>query len=290
MLPLVKKFEYNKDSQNKVLIISGAHGDELTPLRTVWLLNDYFGKEKDVRFTNINHITTIMGANHTGLKNNERKLVPDNHKGDMNRMFDEEYDYDAHEELKKLIDDHNIIIDVHSSPRVNEFVLVDIDGYTEFILKWLKKANVNYGCRFPVSNGTIKKYALKNNKVGLTIELNALDKIDYSSASKGEMMIFNLLDNIKFEMKEDFKIPYNIGYVDEAIEMEDIKAGCEGILMEKFQGGEMVKRGTLLAEVVDYEMKPIREIFAKYDAFIVSLPSYHYVTPSSVTYTLMRIK
>jgi multimeric flavodoxin WrbA len=52
----------------------------------------------------------------------------------------------------------------------------------------------------------------------------------------------------------------------------------------------MVKRGTLLAEVVDYEMKPIREIFAKYDAFIVSLPSYHYVTPSSVTYTLMRIK
>jgi len=290
MLPLVTKFEYNKENQNKVLIISGTHGDELTPLRTVWLLNDYLMKEKENRFVNIGHITTVIGMNHTGLKNNERKMIPDTHKGDMNRMFDEAYDYDAHEELKKLIDDHNIIIDVHSSPRVNEFVLVDIDGYTEFILKWLKKSSVNYGCRYPVSDGTIKKYSLKNNKVGLTIELNGLDKVDYSSASKGEMMIFNLLDNIKFEMKEEFKIPYNIGYVDEATEMEDIKAGCEGILMEKFQGGEIVKRGTLLAEIVDYEMKTVREIYAKYDAFIVSMPSYHYVTPSSITYTLMRTR
>ncbi len=290
MKPLINRFEYNKDSQNKVLIISSVHGDEVTPLRTVWLLNDYFKKEKISRFSKINSITTVMGANHIGIKNNERKIVPPNHKGDINRMFDEDYEYDAFEELKKLIDEHNIIIDIHSSSRINEFALVDIDGYADFILKWLKKSNVDYACRYAVSDGTIKKYALKNNKIGITIELNGLEKIDFASASKGEMMIINMIDNINFEMKEDFKIPYNIKYIDEMYEIEDIKAGYEGILLEKFQGGANVKRGTLLAEIVDYEFKTIREIVAKYDAFIVSFPSYHYVTPSSITYTLMRTK
>lgn len=291
MLPLIKKFDINKNSQNKVLIISSVHGDEQTPLRTIYLLNDYITKEKENGiFPNVGKITTVIGVNHTGLKNVQRNLVPDNHKGDLNRMFNDDYDFDTYKELKQLIDEHNIVIDVHSSPRVNEFVLIDIDGYTDFVIKWMKKSNVDYACRYAVSNGTIKKYCFNNGKVGVTVELTGLERIDFKSASKGEMMIINLLDNINFEMKENFKIPYDLKYINEIYEIEEVKAGCEGILLEKFQGGSKVKKGTILAEVVDYEMNPLKEVIAKYDAFIVSMPLTHYVMPNTGTYTLMRLK
>ena len=290
MLPLIKEYKYNKKSHNKVLIITGTHGDELTPLRTAYLLNDYFTKEKSARFVNVSSITIATGINNTGIRNNSRRVERDNHNGDLNRMFDEEFDYDNYKELKKLIDEHNIIIDIHSSPRINELLLVDIDEHTEFILKWAKKSNLDYACRYPVSDGTIKRYAFRKNKIGLTIELNLLDKIDFQSASAGEMMVINLIDNIDFDMNEEFVIPKSSYYLQEGYEMTDVKAGCEGILLEKFQGGKHIKRGTLLAEVVDYEMVCKRRIFAEHDSFIVSMPLTHYVMPNSTTYTLMRTK
>ena len=72
--------------------------------------------------------------------------------------------------------------------------------------------------------------------------------------------------------------------------MQEIKAGCEGILVEKLVANQRyVKRGGLMAEIIDYESNVLRQIVAKNDAFIASMPLKHFVTPNDIIYTLAEI-
>ncbi len=211
MKPIIKRLKGS--GKKKVLLLSGVHGEELTPLAALNQLHDRLPK------TCYKSITFIFGVNIPGITQRERNFDPPR-SANVNRMLTLD-SYSPTEMLKKEIDKHDIVIDVHSSPSINEFVLFDKDEYAKGLVAWCNKAKVKYACRYSVGN-TIKKYCLALGKTAITLELNALDVIDFDSAKKGALMVQRLLvaapAKIKKEM--DYDIP----------EIEDWYAPESGII------------------------------------------------------------
>ena len=79
--PVIVKKSFNKRGK-KVLIISGVHGDELSPIELVKQL--YFSKD---HYDDIKEITYILGINLSGIKAGKREVQIDKNYLDINRGF-----------------------------------------------------------------------------------------------------------------------------------------------------------------------------------------------------------
>ena len=119
-----------------ILVLTGVHGNEISPVYAGYLLKKFdFDKSKFKKLTILNAVNT------DGIKNNIRE-IPDNKTSDLNRMFKVDLDNNISvDELTKLFNDNDVIIDVHSSPSCCEFILLNQDettnSYVEFALKMI---------------------------------------------------------------------------------------------------------------------------------------------------------
>lgn len=186
----VKTIEGNNKEGKNILIISGVHGDEITPIYCTRLIQDYLNATK----FNVNTITILSAVNKKGIKNNSRDII-EKYSNDLNRSFSSEEQEDYVSILKSHIDKNDVIIDVHSSPKCTEFLLINQDFNANSYVEFCIKNNIKYFLRYS-SSDTIKKYCNELGKISFTLELNGMNSCDIQSAIKGERIVNNILHNI----------------------------------------------------------------------------------------------
>ena len=96
-------------------------------------------------------ITIINAINKNGIVKNTRD-IPNSSTSDLNRMFNYEVSVNIKEELEKQIKEHDIIIDIHSSPKCDNFVLLNQDENTNSYVKYCIKNDINYLIRYSTAN------------------------------------------------------------------------------------------------------------------------------------------
>lgn len=176
--------------------MAGVHGNELTPVYCANLFNTL---NIEVLKKSFKKLTILNAVNFGGIKNNTRDM-PDNSTHDLNRSFKIDTDENLIEQLKKYIDSHDVIIDLHSSPSCSEFVLLNQDEYANSYAYFCEKIGIKYLIRYS-ANDTIKKYGLEKGKISFTFEMNKMESVDSVSAKKSFDMISHIIKNIN-----EFKI------------------------------------------------------------------------------------
>jgi len=222
--------------ENKILVITGVHGNELTPIQTGLLLKKYI--------KNYQHDITVLNAvNNTGIFECDRNVV---HKStsDLNRMFVSDDDVDVFAKLKHYIDDSDVIIDIHSSPNCCEFLLFNQDEYTNSYVDFAKSLDINYYIQYSESS-TIKKYCIDKNKIAFTLELNKMNVIDYDSADRGFGIVSKIIDNITTFNNIKSNPIHECGI--------ELYTHHKGIFKSKFNNGDILKPNTIIGRVLNID-------------------------------------
>jgi len=258
-----------KEKKGKnILILTGVHGDELTPIYCGLLLRNYgFSDMKK----NFKKITILNAINIEGIKKNIRE-IPNINTDDLNRMFSNDYDGDLSEIIAEEINKHDIIIDIHSSPRCTEMILINQNEYANSYVDFIKSIDASYLLRYS-SNNTIKRYCQDLGKISFTIELNGMGKIDYESSHKGFNVVLEIIkNNININLvKEEPKY-------DSYFEFTTYK---EGLFIPIVKLGDFIKNGDCLGHVLDlktFDMNMI--IYNKKDARLMLFDDIQYVSGS----------
>lgn len=219
-----------KKKGKSVLLIGGVHGNELTPLMALVLFKSLHlqGVITALEKTDeINRITIVNGINIHGLEKCTRDIIEPAKKdgsNDLNRLFkfdSYEEEFSPFQRLKELIAIHDIVIDIHSTPSMESHCMVIDHTSTAFpYIKWCQDAKVPFAI-YETDATTIKRYAIENGKIGVTFELNTMDKINVESAKLGASQIAQLI--LKFSV-ETFKKSYQ-GVLKPLIEFKSSETG-----------------------------------------------------------------
>jgi succinylglutamate desuccinylase len=275
----MNKFEFIGSGVKNILIISGVHGDELTPIYTTYLLSktpNILDKSKYKKLTILNAI------NLSGIKLWQRE-IDSNNSNDLNRMFSNENKCEPYELLKKYFDDYDydIIIDIHSSPNCDEFVLLNNDEYSNSYVEFCEKNSIHYLLQYN-SNDTIKKYCYENNKISFTIEINKMNSIDYDSSEACVSLIRKIIDNVN-----DFKIKieepkYRI--------KKEIRTHKSGMFIPIHKCGDLIFDGLNLGKIIDlHDFKKYELIYHGENSIIIDSYDVSYVDANIVLYEIQPI-
>lgn len=197
----------------RVLIIAGVHGNELTAMKSAELLVDYFEFCREngayiVEDMHFSSLTVLNYVNKYGLIHNKRESGHLENPFDLNRGYNEPED--IRNLIKKEIDKADIIVDIHSSPRIIKALFL-VDNGSKFPRQYIQ----DY-CDLPVvvrnsTGGTIKSYAMSLDKLGLTLETNGMEVIDKESVKIAKSAIVELIthaDKIWEKYKEESPVSY----------------------------------------------------------------------------------
>lgn len=184
----------------KILVLAGLHGNELTAMATAYRLQketlDNFQKRIWPDITIINCI------NRYGLRHNTRNSGYESDQFDLNRVYGEEKPEVIRQEIADEIDNADILIDIHSSPRMIDALFL-VDNNTKYCRKLLEKY-----CNLPIvvqskpKGITAKQYASMNGKLALTLETNGMEIIDYNAVEKAIYAINGIVCNAPAFMEE----------------------------------------------------------------------------------------
>ena len=273
----MNRFELEGSGTKNILILTGVHGNEITPVYCGYLLINEYG------FTHnkFKKITILNALNTDGIKKNTRE-IPSDGTNDLNRMFKVEQDEDiTTEDLEKLFNENDVIIDIHSSPRCTEFTLINQDEYANSYVRFCRKHEIKYLLRYSDAN-TIKKYGLDKIKISFTIEINGLNYIDFESAKNGVQLVYKIVDNCdKFELSKE--IPKYTEY----FELFTYKSG---LFLPYYSVGDEIKEGNLLGKIID--LTTMEESVIPYNrglGWIICTGETQYVSPSQSIYFIQPI-
>ena len=249
----------------KIAILAGIHGNEINPIYTAMkLVRDSLLTDLEV-MKDLSEITVVNTINKAGLMLNKRGIDKPRI-DDLNRFFDSD-ESDVVGELKKVIDEHDVIIDLHASPNCTEFVLIDINEYTNSMIEWCVKAGVFYACRYS-SNKTIKHYCQDKGKTSITYEMKGMNFIDEVIAHKTIEDIKSLIENVnKFNLE---KTEPNIK------EIVITSSYKDGLLLHSVNLGDIVNKNDVISRVANYKGDVVLEIKSPVNGRIISL-SHSYV-------------
>lgn len=189
-----------------LLLLSGLHGNEYTPLYVLNLL-----KSGDFFNSIIKHykvITIVECFNDYGIRNNIRAFKAND---DFNRIFCKNTYIES---LKELIDSHTHIVDIHASPNCIEMVLINQNKQANSYVEYCLKNNIKYTLWEEGSQFSIKQHSIDQGKIAFTVECNGISLVDNKSADKTILLIKRLLKNLH-KLKVEDSIPkylpaYNI--------------------------------------------------------------------------------
>lgn len=241
MIPLIKKIPGSNIYGKRVLIISGVHGNELTPLLTTQMLSTDICNYKNI-LSFYAEIVIITGINELAIKSKTRGASLPN-TDDMNRKSSDKEDIITI--AKDYIKNADIVIDIHSSPDITEMFLINQDVYAEVMYKVMLLSSQKY-CFRPFNGDTIKNYTLGLGKIGFTLELNGIDFIDKMSARKGYSMVIDLLGVI-------YDMELIKGDIDPRFTLIDVISYSEGIIDFYHSPGDMVSKDEVIYNIKNYE-------------------------------------
>lgn len=257
--------------KGRILVMAGIHGDEITPIWTIaaMALSDEYLLSMRHQFETL---TLVNFANPLALREKKRAHTNPVSTNDANRIFSvglsETVTFNLMKtELEKLIEEHDIIIDIHSSPIVlNEFVLIDANKEGIWYTDFCESNNIPWVTR-TVNINTTKAYAIQKGKKAFTVELNAMEKTDIKSVEKGMPLIYDIIQGMGRHKRYFLdKIIDDIGeflYQDYI----SVKSKYEGLLMLK-KGIKYVRRGESIGEICDGLGKHVGNLYAPCNGFI----------------------
>jgi predicted deacylase len=258
-----------------ILLLGGVHGNELTPIFAL----AHLVHVKEYSEVDFNKLTVINPVNLSGLENHVREMK-DTPTTDLNRMLVEKDDTNVIELLKDHIDNNDVIIDVHSSPDCADFVLIDVDEYANSLKDLCDVAEVVAAYRYS-SNNTIKRYCLDKGKVGITIELNGMDKINFDSAYNGIEIINKLIKKLK-----------DISLIKErptVTPMIEVKSHIGGLILDVTKKNTRISKGEILCDIWDVNLSEKHIITSPVDGIIICEPSYSYVSRGEDVFLIQPI-
>lgn len=187
------------DGDKNILIISGVHGDEHTPVaiteKIITKINDF---SKNYKTLNVIH-----RLNKPALNANKRFVDGI----DLNRAFDGNTKHQLVNFLMSEIENADVIIDIHSSYSCMELIAIDQNEYAKSFCDFADNLDIPYMIH-KGNEGTIKRYCISINKPCFTFEVNRLEEIDSESVEKGYNMINNMIDHIsELEFKPSKEVP-----------------------------------------------------------------------------------
>ncbi len=245
----MNKISYKGWGKGKILIISGVHGDETTPVYLTHLIMEAKSKSIFKDYEDYEVLTVVNAVNPDALKAKTRSFTDKTDQKDVNRVLGS-LTNDSIPEIKKelfdLIKEHDLIIDVHSSPDVvNEFVLIDANTVGSFYVDFCNKFGIPWVAR-TIKINTIKSFAINQGKLAFTLELNGINFTDKASALKGLRIIDNIIKGA-VKITNRYKTTFFPGKPFVYQDYIDIKSKYEGIL--EILGDAYRKKGEIIAVV-----------------------------------------
>jgi succinylglutamate desuccinylase len=192
---------YKGIGNKNILIISGVHGDEKTPLSVTNKINTFIDEFPQ----NFKELTILHEFNEEAIKANKR-FVND---FDVNRAFNGKND--NHPLIMQLINEINnadIIIDIHSSKSCMELIAIDNTPHGKCFCDFADAIDIPYLIH-QGNEATIKRYCLSINKPCFTVEVNRLGEIDEESASRGFDMVSKMvgsIDQLNFQSSNEIPL------------------------------------------------------------------------------------
>lgn len=256
-------------SAPSVLILAGVHGDEIGTISLAYDLIHTIN-DKDLQFKNLSRINIVPVVNREGMRNQSRELV--NGSNDLNRNWDQST-YTIRDELMNLINDYDIILDLHCSEYCDSIFLLDSRMQKlSSIIPVLDKCGIHY-CIQDSHNATLKWYADSHDKIGLTWEQIGLNYLDEGVNAESLTTILNLLDNIHLMIESpDYtqEIEYPISY--------PLQNKREGLYIPIAKVGAKVKKNYPLGEIRSMKLnKAIEYIRAEEDCIVITQSHSQYI-------------
>ena len=279
------RVEINPKAELKILVVCGIHGNESQAVRDVFTFKRALKeKVKKGEYANsyIKAITFVV-ANHTGLIANEREYqdFSKSPTSDFNRSFPWKTKEKSKEEvvdyIKKEIDEHQVVIDIHNSPNCIPCVLVDWNG-PKFdkicsILKNLPKDIFTPVLRYSGVD-SLKNYTNSIGlKLGFTVELGGMGfpKVEQDAPQRIGSFIAWIADSYANIKDEPVLNPFN--YEDTT---RQLVTSTEGIIHWADENKTVYKKGEDICDIVAFNTSSIESIKAPYDCILVTKSDSYY--------------
>lgn len=238
-----------------ILILSGTHGNELSAVEVGLKLKNMYKGNDDITDNITDNITVIPFLNENGLINNTRECN-DVISSDLNRAFKHSISYkNTIDYIKELVDQNDLIIDIHNSVRCSNFCLVDEGHNAQLIIDTLSYAGVEHAVRFS-TGGTIKEYCNSIGKIGITYEFSGMSTLNTSAVSA---KAFNDIIKIVRAFQNDLKID------SKKQQLESMYCLSTGFVNFVCDINHVAKPGALIFEIIDSNSEVIESVTNQYD-------------------------
>jgi predicted deacylase len=206
---VIEPFDENSKNPFNVLVVSGVHGDELTPNECInqlrWelinkpVLPPGLAKRSSISDARFTLVQMASGTEAHAAHSREVPKAPARGR-DINRLMDgggPEGAAELAKNLMALVREADVVIDVHSSANCAELALVDVGTpRVEAYNDWCGASFVPVAFRAPRFVGSVKTRAIELGKIGITVELNGMNEVDLGSAKRGAEMIIRLVSAV----------------------------------------------------------------------------------------------
>lgn len=183
-------FENNgrEEDSISILFIAGIHGNEVNTVMAAYqMINMLEVYNQDIH--DVSKITIVPLVNVEGFRMNQREFV--SLYSDLNRCHDTSRGGDIRKELHDLIEDHDIVIDMHCSQDFTApmFYLSTFQDNRELygLIKYFEACGINYLVSSSV-NDTLKATYSRPGKLVLTFEVGGMEYDEDSIAATIRMM------------------------------------------------------------------------------------------------------
>ena len=273
---LKQEFDYKNDNK-KLLIICGIHGDETNAIATTMRIRDgIIRKPLSERY---GKITFLIGVNEYGIRYNNRKTGTEHDSSDLNRLFSDRIDYKKI--IQEEIEEHDIIVDVHNSPNIENIVLITFDKYASNYKRFFDNkgiTNMTWNTQTPNIKNKANSY---EDKMGFTVELNGMGDTSLDILADNTNFLNNFINTIwectKLEEKQDVKII-----------AENVRSNYEGMIF--WFKARRYEQDETIALIMDYEGKVLENICAPYKCMLVTKTSSLFTREDSSIGNIIRLE
>ena len=183
------------------------------------------------------------------MRNGSRDQVCDSN--DLNRAWDNDR-YNARNVINNLIDDSDIIIDLHCSENSDSMFYLDAEmNHLSGIIKVLNDNNIHY-CIQSTQNDTLKRLADAKGKIGLTWEQKGLNYLDAETNEKSLDKLYHLLADVWLMRNEYNKVNY-------PKLANFIMNNFEGLYIPTAKLGQFLYKGDTVGYILDMSTNKVLE-------------------------------
>ncbi len=300
-IPIVKRLDGSYLSLTKVVVGEGRpklflgasiHGDELTPIASLWRLIEYL-KVADVKGS----LVMILGMNPEGIAFGKR-FDPYFHV-DINRVYPGDKEGILPRRIAftifQIAKDADIAVDIHTAGVCIPFILIDpIEGeLKERVLEYSKSMGVTVLEEYEEKqykaehlSESLPPKLLDEGIPSFTLELPGGLRIDWKGVNVGYKALINLMIELGMIDTSPVTIDEYPVIKEDGFRRYDVRSSSAGILEPYVELGDYVDKFTPLGVVRNLVGKIEEWVRCEKSGYVVSMPSRSVVYPADRLFTM----